>query len=160
MDDALNTQIESGDAAKLAAKGCQSAGTGGEKLTVTSGERRAEVHVIDADRLGVRVRGVRVCRGIAIDVAAEAAALPARTRSIPDPLVQTEVDPGMEYAVLRTDPDQIRHCEFFEVGVYGNGEVDVRRMKVADNGDRERIDWTLSREQLGRLLDELATQSP
>ena len=128
---------------------------GGRKLRASAGGKKAEVHLLDVDRIGVKVRRVRVSRDEALDVAKEAVALPQRARSLPDPVVPIEVDRELGQAILRTDPDQLRRREFFEVDVRAGGDVDVQRFKVSDGGERDRIDWTMTREQLGRLLDEL-----
>ena len=72
----------------------------------------------------------------------------------------THVGAGMGHAVLRTDPNAMRRREFFEVGLHGSGQVEVRRFAVAEDGERRGADWTLSRDQLGRLLDELSGESP
>ncbi len=54
----------------------------GDKARVSLGPKHAEVEVSDADRLGVRIRRVRVSRGGGIDVAEAAATLPDRMRTL------------------------------------------------------------------------------
>ncbi len=128
-------------------------GQAGE-VAIEADGRRAEVAVTDVDRLGVRVRGVKVHRAHDREVQAEAAALPERLRAIPEPLGPVEVDPALGGATLRTKPGALRDREFFEVEVRGTRDVEVRRYR-AEVGDRKPIDWTMTREQLGRLLDQL-----
>ena len=53
----------------------------------------AEVDVADTDRLGVRVRRVRVRREQPVDIQKEADALPDRLRSLPQPVEPVEVSP-------------------------------------------------------------------
>lgn len=125
------------------------------KARVYSGDREAEIDVRDAGHLGVKIARVRVARGAPIDLQEAAAALPAKVHALHEPIVPVEVDGRIGHAVLRTRPDAMRKREFFEVDLSAAGDVDVRRYKVDETGDRGAIDWTLTREQLGRLLDEL-----
>ena len=131
---------------------------GGELVTVGAGAAEAEARVVDRDRLGVKVSRVRVRKGAAVDVTQEAAALPGRLRALPERLVPLEIDKAHGSAVLRTAIDEMRRREFFEVQVAGSRDVDVRRYRVDEAGERQAIDWTMTREQLGRLMDELAAE--
>ena len=119
-------------------------------------ERRggsATVEVEDVDRLGVRVRRVRVDRDRDWDIADTARRLPQTLRSLPEPVVPQEVSPQLGGAILRTDPERYDGERYFEVEV-GRRSAEVRRVRVSE-GERASEDWTLTREQLGRLLDEL-----
>lgn len=117
----------------------------------------ARVDAADVDRLGVRVRRVRVERDAPWDVVERAAALPDRLRALPDRVAPQEVAPELGGAILRTRPEDLRPTptgtEYFEVDVRERS-AEVRRVRVRD-GERTDADWTLTREQLGRLLDEL-----
>jgi len=146
IDEALDEAVKAGDVSK-------------SPLAIEADGRKAEINVVDADRIGVRVRAVKVDRGVPVDVAAEAVALPDRARSLQEPVVPLEVDTRIGRAVLRTEPGAIRRREFFDIGLDGSGEIDVQRYRVNDDGDRDRVDWTMTRDQLGRLLDELTTES-
>lgn len=126
---------------------------GGGKVTVDRPGAKATVDVVDADRLGVRVRGVRVDREGPVDVAKEAAALPERLRALPDRVAPVEVAPELGGARLRTRPDELRGREWFEVDVEP-ARTSIRRTKVDEDGDRSAADWTMTREQLDRLIDE------
>ena len=132
---------------------------GGEFVKLGDGAAEAEARVVDSDRIGVRVSRVRVHKGAAVDVAKEAAALPERLRALPERLVPLEIDAAHGSAVLRTATDEMRRREFFEVQVAGGQDLDVRRYRVDEAGQRQGIDWTMTREQLGRLMDELAAES-
>lgn len=110
----------------------------------------AEVDVVDADRLGVRVRGVRVRRNAQVDVAKEAEALPKRMRSLGDPVKPVEVAPSLGGARLRSAP---RRGEYFEVDVEPD-QTHIRRTRVDEDGERHPTDWTMTRDQLDRLIDE------
>ena len=111
----------------------------------------AEVDVIEVDRLGVRVRSVRVEREQR-DLADEAAALPGRLRALPDPVVPCEIAPTLGGATLRTDPAVMRG-RYFEVQVTPDA-TEVRRVRV-EGGERRPDDFVLTREQLGDLVDQL-----
>ena len=116
----------------------------------------AEVDVIDADRLGVRIRRVKVTRPKEIDIPAEATTLPQRLRSLPDRVQPIEVAPELGGAIFRTKPGDIRDNEFFEVGITKPGDVEVKRYQARPGDGRIERDWTMTRDQLGRLLDELS----
>ncbi|MEZ4321531.1 MAG: hypothetical protein R3F61_28925 [Myxococcota bacterium] len=114
---------------------------------------RAEVDVADVDRLGVRVRRVRVERDADWDVSEQARALPERLRALPERVEPSEVSPELGGAILRTAPRDYDGERYFEVNV-GPRSAEVRRVKVT-NGERADDDFTITREQLGRLIDEL-----
>ncbi|MEN0065500.1 MAG: hypothetical protein AAGA48_25375 [Myxococcota bacterium] len=122
-------------------------------IEVDRDNHAAEVDVVDVDRIGVRVRGVRVRRTGSVDVQREAAALPERLRSLPDPVEAVEVAPELGGARLRGTPD--REQRYFEVDVQPS-HTDIRRTKVGEDGAREESDWSMTREQLDRLIDETA----
>jgi len=111
----------------------------------------AEVDVVDADRIGVRVKGVRVRHDGPVDVEREARALPDRLRSLPDPVEPVEVAPDLGGAILRGDPDSQRR--YFEVDVQPD-RTDIHRRQVGDDGERHEADWSMTRDQLDRLIDE------
>jgi hypothetical protein len=115
--------------------------------------RKARVEVTDVDRLGVRVRGVRVDREAARDVAEEARALPERLRAHPEKLDPVEVDPKLGGATLRTTPEEVRDGEFTQIDI-GRNDVEMRRFKATEGG-RDPVDWTVTRGQLRKLVDEL-----
>jgi len=123
------------------------------EVVVEEGGAKAVVDVVDADRLGVTVKRVRVSRAEDRDVAEEAAALPERLRALPERVEPVEVDPGLGGAILRTGPEDMRKREFFQVDV-GERDVEVRRYRVEDEG-RGEVDFTMTRGQLEQLIDEL-----
>ncbi len=126
---------------------------GGGTVSVQREGTRAKVEVLEADKLGVRVRGVEVTRGRPVDVSEEARALPERLRALPERVAPVEVDPTLGGARLRTRPEELRGREFFEVDV-GVSRTSIRRTKVGEQGERMDTDWTMTREQLDRLIDE------
>lgn len=113
----------------------------------------AEVDVEDVDRLGARVRSVRVTGPARTGVGEHAARLPEALRVLPDRIVPVEVSPALGGAVLRSAPADLREREFFEVRTDG-GTVEVERRRLVEGG-REPAPFTLTREQLRRLVDDL-----
>lgn len=111
-----------------------------------------EVEVADVDRLGVRVSRVRVSHG-AVDIAVEAEDLPRRLRSLPDAVRPVEVAPTLGGARLRSVPRDQKDG-WFEVAVEPTETVVTRA--VRRGGERTAEDWTMTREQLDRLVKELA----
>ena len=124
------------------------------KADVPGGQ--AVVDVVAVDGLGVKVREVKVARSKPFDLATECAALPDRVRSLPHRIQPIEVDPILGGGLLRSRPDEMRKREFYQVDLVGQKEVGVRRYRVAKSGDREQLDFTLTREQLGDLIDEIS----
>ena len=115
---------------------------------------RAEVEAAEVGPVGVRLRRLRVERERDVDVAREAERLSDGLRSLGERVVPTEVDPRLRGATLRTHPDEMREREFFQVDLDAEGAVEVGRTRVTDEGRRD-VDWSMTRDQLGRLLDEL-----
>ncbi|MCB9686289.1 MAG: hypothetical protein H6735_14700 [Alphaproteobacteria bacterium] len=125
----------------------------GGTAEVQRGDHRARVDVVEADRLGVRIRKLEVERDQPVDVAREARELPERLRSLPDRVAPVEIAPSLGGARLRTRPDELRGKEYFEVDVEPT-RTTVRRTRATEDG-REPTDFTLTREQLERLIDEV-----
>jgi hypothetical protein len=130
------------------------AGDGTGRIVVTGDDGAAEIDAVAIGPIGVRVRAVRIDRGVDVDIALEAAALPDRVRTLPDRVVPVEVDPGLGGAILRSHPDDMREQEFWELDVRRRSTT-VRKQRVRPDGQREGVDFTLTREQLGRLVDEV-----
>jgi len=127
------------------------------------GEVRAEVpggeatlDVVKVDGLGVKVREVKVRRKNPFDLAAECQALPEKVRSLPHRIQPVEVEPTLGGGTLRSRPEEMRKREFYQVDLTGDRDVGVRRYRVGRNGERKQTDFTLTREQLGDLIDEIS----
>lgn len=117
--------------------------------------RVAEVDVVEVDRLGVRVRSVRVDAGPGEVTVQEAAArLPGALRGLPERLVTVEVAPALGGAVARTAAEEVRDREFFEARTDGR-VTDLERVRATPDG-RERVPFTVTREVLGRIVDRVA----
>lgn len=116
---------------------------------------RAQVDVADVDRLGVRVRRIRVERDTPYDVERAARCWPRELRDLPDRVEPVEVDARLGGATLRSRPDEMRDDRFMDVEIRG-GTAEVRRRVRSRGGPREDADFTLTREQLERMVDDLA----
>ena len=139
LDDALDRHIGHGDPIEVQRQGGS-----------------AHIDVAEADRIGVRVRSVRVRRDAGVDALTEAERLPGRLRTLPEPVRPVEVDAGLKRAILRTEPEAIRGGDYFEVDVRGeSGEIEVRRYHAPETGGREARPWTMTRDGLRRLIEEL-----
>ena len=125
-------------------------------VEISSGEGEARIDVADSDRLGVRVREVHLTRGNAFDIAEEATALPERLRALPERVQPVEVAPTLGGAVLRSRPEEMRNREFFQVDLEGTRELRINRYRSSTDGERQKVDWTMTREQLEQLVDELS----
>lgn len=126
--------------------------TGGGAVQAEADGCTVDVNVVDVDRLGVRCSRLRVHRAGPLDVAETAAQLPDRVRALGEAFVPVEVDAGLGGAILRSEPED---NEFFELGVQAAGELELKRWKGGFGVEREPVDFTLTRKQLGRLVDEL-----
>ncbi len=133
--------------------------TGSGSVDAREGDVSAEVDVVEVDRLGVRIRGITVRRGADHDPEAVARDWPRRLRDLPERLVPVEVDPELGGTTLRSDPDEMRDDTFTEVEVRG-AEARVRRFRAPRGQAREPVEWTTTRDGLGRLVEDLAGDEP
>lgn len=117
---------------------------------------RAKLDVAKKGPIGVRVRQVDLSRSRSAEVGDEAARLGRELRALGEHVRPTEVAPALGGAVLRTDPEEMRNREFFEVGIAGADKTSVKRVRVSEEGERTAADWDMTREQLDRLLGELS----
>lgn len=130
-------------------------GVGEGPVEVETDGVHAEVDVVDVDRIGVRVRGIRVRRPTDHDVEAVGREWPGRLRDLPDRVVPVEVDPRLGGANLRSDPADRRDDTFMDVEVRGS-EARIRRLRAAPGQAREEVEWTTTRDGLERVVDTLA----
>lgn len=120
--------------------------------------RVAEVDVVEVDRLGVRVRSLRVDAGPGeVSVQEAGARLPGALRGLPERLVTVEVAPTLGGAVVRTVPEEVRDREFFEARTDGR-VTQLERVRATGEG-REQVPFTVTREALGRIVDRVAGDS-
>jgi hypothetical protein len=120
------------------------------QVVVEEEGRRAEVEVLEVDRLGARIGGIRVVgEGKSVKEAAEK--LPDALRMLPERVVPVEVDTRLGGAILRSDRRDIQDRGYFEARSDGK-EATLERLSVGEAG-RGKVPFTLTREQLGRLVD-------
>lgn len=112
--------------------------------------RVAEVDVAEVDRLGVRLRGVRVLGERPPELERVVRAL----RPLSERVVPVEVAPTLGGATLRSDPREMLGGEYFEARSRGPA-VELDRWRATPGG-RESRTFDLTREQLRRVVDELA----
>lgn len=117
-----------------------------------------EVEVVEADRLGVRLRRLRVERSEPHDVESIGARWPRAVRELPDQVQPVEIAPGLGGATFRSDPDDRTDDTFVEIEVRG-AAAEVRRLRPTPSG-RQGEDWTMTRDQLHRLIDTLRDEPP
>lgn len=122
-------------------------------VTVEGDGRRAEVDVAEVDRLGVRVRTVRVTVARSGNIVQQAERLPEACRTLPERIVPVEVAPTLGGAVLRSHPRDIVDREFFEVQTDGRSAT-IGRVNNGPEG-RVAVPFTVTREQLRRLVDDI-----
>ena len=114
-----------------------------------------EVDLADADRLGAQIDRLKVSVPSAAPLHQQAENISRRVRHLPERLVPHEVDERLGGGVLRSDPVDMRGKRYFEVGLDGESAT-VERYCAQPGGGRKREPFTLTREQLGRLVDDLA----
>lgn len=115
----------------------------------------ASVEVTDVGKIGVRIKRIRVDKKAPIDLKEAAIKIPEGLRSLGEPLKPVEVAPNLGGARFRTSPEEMREGEYFELEITQSGKSDLTRTKVDGEGNREEVDWAMTRDNLGRLLDEL-----
>jgi len=119
---------------------------------VRLGDGKVEAEITEVDRLGVSIEHLQV-RGEGAGVREIAAKVPDALRALPERILPIEVAPDLGGAILRSDPADMHNREFYEARTDGR-VVEIERYRCAENG-RERIPFTLTREQLGRVVDGL-----
>lgn len=127
---------------------------GSGSLELESDGNQATVDVLDTGRIGVRIKNVKVRRDQGRPIEETVDHYEKGLRALPERVVRNEVDPGLGGAILRTDPEDIVDDEFTQVDIRGEHDVEVNRYVRTPDG-REATDFTVTRKQLGRLLDEL-----
>ncbi len=125
-------------------------GEGSVVLPVPGGV--ATLDVLQADRLGVRLRSLRVT-GTEVAAAHEIERL-ANRRGLPE-LRPTEIEPRLGGGSLRSVVDEEG---FFEATVRPDA-TEIGRFRVTPEG-REPTDWTLTRRDLNRWVDALQRPAP
>ena len=123
---------------------------GAGTATVHGDGTTTDIDVTDVDRLGVKVREIRVHREHPCDIVQEAHRLPEQLRALPERVEPIEVDASLGGARLRSAP-QGEDREMIEVDLQAHSTT-IRRTVRDDDGGRSSHDFTLTREQLERLV--------
>jgi len=130
--------------------------SGGEPRVIeaTAGNVRVRAEVVDVDRLGVVVERLRVEAGLG-DTIRRAQRVEATLRPAGQRLQAVEVDERLGGGVLRTSADHMMGGRFYQVDLDTEG-AELTRHKKNENGRRTRERFTLTREHLGKLVDDLS----
>ena len=130
-------------------------GTNADTVVVPTSTGTAEIDVAEADRIGVRIRRVRIEHTDPVDIRDEAERLASDVKALARPLQATEVDPRLGGAVLRTNVAAAPKREFFEVTVTPK-QTTVEHHTIDPHGTRTQGTWNSTREQLRKLLKQVA----
>lgn len=116
-----------------------------------------EAQVVDVDRLGARLERLSVHHPQGGDLMHQVETMPESLRALGAPLRPIEVEPSVGGAILRSDPDRKDDSRFWEVRIHDGGkEASLERFSVEPSqGARTAEPFTLSREQLGKVVDGL-----
>ncbi len=130
-------------------------GVGGGRVVVDAEAGTAEVDLSSTGPIGAKVHRVRVEAREPGELSSQADGICKRVRGLGERLVPVEVDGRLGGGVLRSDPADMRGKRYFEVGLDEKGAT-LERFRANDDGGRERESFEVTREQLGRLVDDLA----
>ena len=120
-------------------------------ISVQSGGLSAEINVVESGPVGVIVDHLRV-RGCSGSIVERTDAVARTLRPSGTDLMPIEVDARLGGATLRSPVDRQRR--FFEAGVTEDA-IELKRHRVDEDGTRHPTDFSLTREDLGELLDGL-----
>ena len=128
-------------------------GVTGGSVEVSGADGSVEVDIVELDGLGAKVDRVRVRVPNPSNLPQQAEQISERVRGLGERLMPVEVDERLQGGVLRSKPEEMRGG-YYEVGLDGSGAT-VERYGVGEDGLREKQPFTVTREQLGRLVDDL-----
>jgi hypothetical protein len=116
--------------------------------------RQVHAEVRDVDRLGATLDHLRVSQPEGGDVRRQAEAMTPGLKALGEPVHPVEIEPGLGGAVLRSEPDPSNQNRFWEVNIRSARDASLDRYRVqSENGERLREPFTLTREQLGRVVE-------
>ncbi len=124
-------------------------------ITVDTEGRRATIHVVDSDRFSVVVDRLRVedRAGGSGKVQQRAERLSERVKPEGRAMRPTEVAPDLGGAILRTAPRE-KTREFYQLEIDSSG-AGLSKHRVGSDGKRQTEPFTLTREELGRIVDDM-----
>ena len=124
-------------------------------VEVESSTGKAEVDLVEVGPIGARVKHVKVSVPDAAPLQTQASGICERLRGLGERLVPVEVDERLGGGVLRSAPGEMHGRRYYEVGLDGDSAT-IERYRALDDGGREQEDFTVTRDQLGRMVDDLA----
>ena len=127
--------------------------SGPVEVEATAG--KAEVDLVEVGPIGARVKRVKVSVPDAAPLGQQASGICERVRGLGERLVPVEVDERLGGGVLRSDPGEMSGRRYYEIGLDGDSAT-VERFRALDGGGREAEDFNVTREQLGRMVEDLA----
>ncbi len=126
-------------------------------VTVEADGTTLEAELTDCERIGATVDRLRVRHEQSGDLQAQADAMTRGQRGLGERLRQVEVEPSLGGAVLRSEPEDMSDGRYWEVSVGEEGrQAELERWKVGEQGQREREPYTVTRGNLGKIVDGLA----
>lgn len=131
--------------------------TGPGPVRVEHDDGVVEVDVVEAGPVGVVIDRLRVRPRDPAPLGARSRALASGLRLGGERLVEVEVDEALGGATLRTDPADMQGGRFFEVELDAEG-AEVRRHRVGDDGARAAAPFAVTRDALGRAIDQMAAE--
>jgi hypothetical protein len=124
---------------------------GAGTASASAGDVTVEVDASDTDRLGVVVDAIRV-RGGKNSLTERAARVASGVHPGGTALEPIEVDARLGGGHLRSPVDRRRR--YFEANIT-ESEIEVRRTQIGDDSTRQPSDLTVTRDQLGELIEQL-----
>jgi hypothetical protein len=116
-----------------------------------------EAEITDCERIGATVERVKVRREQEGDVQVQARAIAERMHGLGERVEPVEVAPELGGAVLRTRPEEMVEGRFYQIDVGDEGrQAELGRVRIDERGHREREPFTVTRKNLGQVVDGLA----
>ncbi|MCP4805611.1 MAG: hypothetical protein GY913_10935 [Proteobacteria bacterium] len=125
------------------------------EVQVETDDGKVELDLVEAGPIGARVRRVKVSVPQAGPLPKQAGQICESLRGLGERLVPVEVDERLGGGVLRSRPQEMTGRRYYEVGLDGDSAT-VERFRALEDGGRESEDFSVTREQLGRMVDDLA----
>lgn len=153
-----SAQIDAALDAAVGEAGAAGRPVGGMTVEADLPDGRSRVVVEDAERLGVLASSVEVERagGAASSVTEQANEVARRLIYLSEPMAVIETDAKRGRGVVRSSSlrPSAEGPEYNEAILEGGGSIRIRRYRV-EGRSRRRVASNLSRETLGRLVDDL-----
>ena len=127
------------------------------RVQIQDGGVTLEADLFDCERIGATVDRLRVRREQPGSVPSQARAIAGGLRGLGERVQPVEVEPDLGGAVLRTPPEEMVQGRFYEISVGDDGrQAQLERWNVGQDGQRSREPFTVTRGDLGQVVDGLA----